>query len=112
MDEEIQKCTILEVNKGLRQGCGLSPILFDLYMNKGLEIWRTYSPKGIKLTKNTEINTILFVDDEILLAENEDDLQRAVTTLNKVIKTYNTKTSCNKTKSMAMPGRKKKGEQK
>jgi uncharacterized lipoprotein YehR (DUF1307 family) len=87
MDKEIVKCTILEVNKGLRQGCGLSPILFDLYMNKGLEIWRTYSPKGIKITKNTEINTILFADDQILLAENEDDLQRAVTTLNKVMKT-------------------------
>jgi hypothetical protein len=56
-----------------------------------LEIWRTYSPKGIKLTKNIEINTILFADDQILLAENEDDLQRAVTTLNKVMKTYNMK---------------------
>jgi hypothetical protein len=87
MDKEIEKCTILEVNKGLRQGCCLSRILFDLYMNKGLEIWRTYSPKGIKLTKNTEINTILFADDQILLAENEDELQRAVTNLNKVIKT-------------------------
>jgi uncharacterized lipoprotein YehR (DUF1307 family) len=105
VDKEIEKCTILHVNKGLRQGCGLSPILFDLNMNKGLEIWRTYSPKGIKLTKNIEINTILFADDQILLAESEDDLQRAVTTLNKVMKTYNMKISCNKTKSMAMLGR-------
>jgi hypothetical protein len=91
MQKEIGKCTILEVNKGLCHGCGLSPILFDLYMNKGLEIWRTYSSKRIKLTKNTEINTILFADDQILLAENEDDLQRAVTTLNKGMKTYNMK---------------------
>jgi hypothetical protein len=83
MDKEIEECTVLEVNKGLRQGCGLSPFLFDLYMNKGLEIWRNYSPKGIKLTKNTEIYTILFADDQILLTENEDDLQRAVTTLKK-----------------------------
>jgi uncharacterized lipoprotein YehR (DUF1307 family) len=108
MDKDIEKCTILEVNKGLRQRSGFSPILFDLYMNKGLEISRTYSPKGIKLTKNTEINTILFADDQILLALNKDDLQRAVTTLNKVIKTYNMKISCNKTKSMAMMGREQK----
>jgi hypothetical protein len=102
MDKEIEKCTILEVNKGLRQECGLSPILFDLYMNKGLEIYRTYSPKEIKLTENTQINTIFFADDQILLAESEDDIQRAVTTLNEVMKTYNMKISCNKTKSMAM----------
>jgi hypothetical protein len=81
MDKEIKKCTVLEVNKGLRQRCGLSPILFDLYMNKGLEISRTYRPKGIKPTKNTEINTILFADDQILPSANEDDQQRAVTTI-------------------------------
>jgi uncharacterized lipoprotein YehR (DUF1307 family) len=109
MDKEIGKCTILEVNKGLLQGCGLTPILFDLYMNKGTEIWRTYSPKGIKLTKNTEINTILFADDQILLAENEDDIQRAVTTLNKVMKTYSMKISCNKTESMTILGREQRG---
>lgn len=50
-----KKCTILKVNKGL-------------------EIWRTYSPKLIILTKDIEINTTLFVDDQILLAEEEDGL--------------------------------------
>jgi hypothetical protein len=47
----------------------------------------------------------LFADDQIPLAENEDDLQRVVTTLNKAMKTYNMKISCNKTKSMVMLGR-------
>lgn len=50
IDKDMEKCIILKVNKGLLQGCDLSPILFDLYINKGLEIWSTYSPKGIQLT--------------------------------------------------------------
>jgi hypothetical protein len=66
-----------------------------------LEIWKTYKSKGKILNNNTEVNTILFADDQILLAEKEEYLQWAITNLNEIMSTYN-EISCNKTKSMVM----------
>jgi hypothetical protein len=73
--------TPLKVNQGLRQGCGLSPILFDIHINKVLEEWKLTNPKSIHLGNNKYINTILFADDQVLLAETEDHLQENVTKL-------------------------------
>jgi hypothetical protein len=66
----------LPVNPGLRQGCGLSRILFDIYMNIILEAWQNGEPIGIKLNNRCTIATILFAGYQTLLAETENDLQR------------------------------------
>lgn len=95
----------IRVNLGLRQGCGLSPLLFDIYMNKILEEWKSLEPRGIYLGKNKEIKTILFADDQVLMTSNEDDLQYNVMKLNSILKEYNMEISCNKTKVLAMEGK-------
>ena len=94
----------IEVNRGLRQGCGLSPILFDLYLNKIIQIWRGKGPKGI-IIHQRRIDTICFADDQVILAENEEELQRATNNLNQVAKNYNMTISKTKTKSMALKGK-------
>ena len=95
----------IKVNSGLRQGCGLSPLLFDIYINKILEEWKSTEPRGIYLGRNKEIKTILFADDQVLLTSNEDDLQYNVTKLNNVLKGYNMEISGSKTKVLAMEGK-------
>lgn len=95
----------LVVNQGLRQGCGLSPLLFDLYINKILQDWQMTSPNGIYLGNNNYITTVLFADDQVLIANSEDSLQTNVTTLNRILEMYNMKISTRKTKSMAMHGK-------
>lgn len=97
--------TPLKVNTGLRQGCGLSPLLFDLYINRILEEWKSINPKYIRLGKNKYMNTILFADDQVLLADSEERLQENITKLNTVLKKYNMNISKNKTKAMAMQGK-------
>ena len=87
------------INQGLRQGCGLSPILFDLYINKILEEWQKNNVEGIDLGNKKYISTILFADDQILMADSEDKLQRNVHKLNNIIKKYNMKISGKKTKA-------------
>ncbi|CAF4935561.1 unnamed protein product [Rotaria socialis] len=47
--------------KGVRQGCILSPCLFNLY------------PEYIM--RNADINNLRYADDTTLMAENEDDLK-------------------------------------
>jgi hypothetical protein len=95
----------LPVNTGLHQGSGLSPILFDIYMNKILEAWQKGEPKGIKLNNRCTIATDLFADDQILLAETDNDLQWSLYHLKEILKEYNMKISTEKTKVMATLGR-------
>ena len=58
---------------GLKQGCILSPLLFNIYINDLVDTLNR-SGCGIKLD-NDRISCLLYADDIALLAENEKDLQ-------------------------------------
>ena len=65
----------LQIGKGVRQGCILSPGLFNLYAeyimrNAGLE----EAQAGIK-TARRNINNLRYVDDTTLVAESEEELK-------------------------------------
>jgi transposase len=62
--------------------------------------------KGIQLNKRKYINTVLYADDQILMATSEDDLQKIVYHLNLIARKYSMIISSTKTKSMAMCGKK------
>uniref|UniRef100_A0A8D8SJ40 Craniofacial development protein 2 n=2 Tax=Cacopsylla melanoneura TaxID=428564 RepID=A0A8D8SJ40_9HEMI len=71
----------LAIKRGVRQGCVLSPLLFNVYseriMTKALEEERG----GININ-GRPVNNIRYADDTVLLAETMEDLQRM---LNNVI---------------------------
>jgi len=56
------------INKGVRQGCGLSPVLFNIYINKIIQEFKLAIKKGIQLNNRKILNTILYADDQILMA--------------------------------------------
>jgi len=61
-----------QIGKGVRQGCILSPCLFNLYAeylmrNTGLE----EAQAGIKIA-GRNINNLRYADDTTLMAENEE----------------------------------------
>ena len=63
-----------QIGKGVRQGCILSPCLFNLYAeyimkNAGLE----ETQAGIKIA-GRNINNVRYADDTTLMAESEDEL--------------------------------------
>ena len=72
----------IHINKGVRQGCGLSPVLFNIYINKIIQEFKTLIKKGIKLNNRKLVNTIPCADDQILMATSEDDLQTMAQHLN------------------------------
>jgi len=69
-----------EVNCGLRQGCILSPVLFNLYIND-LALYLKASDIGINVGDD-KICMLLYADDIVLLANNENELQILLSSLN------------------------------
>ena len=65
----------LQIGKGVRQGCILSPCLFNVYAeyimrNTGLE----EAQAGIKIARRN-INNLRYADDTTRMAESEEELK-------------------------------------
>ena len=71
-----------DVKCGLRQGCILSPILFNLCMNDLVLYLKSFG-KGVKCYDDYYLLcTLLYADDVVLLAETEQDSQVLLGALN------------------------------
>lgn len=87
------------INKGVRQGCCMSPTLFNIYLDDAIRIWKQ-KMKFLNFTDNFNnkkfIMTLLFADDQVMISDNEDTLQRALYELQMIIKEYNLEISVQK----------------
>lgn len=61
-----------KANKGLLQRCGMSPTLFNIYMDVVTKGWIKKCEKmGIKLTDDKYQINLLFADDQVIIAQDE-----------------------------------------
>ena len=89
----------LQIGKGVRQGCILSPCLFNLYAeyimtNTGLE----ETQAGIKIA-GRNINNLRYADDTTLMAESEEELKSLLMKVK--VESEKVGLNLNKTKIMA-----------
>ena len=68
---------LVEINKGVRQGCSFSPTSFNIYLDEIITKWQNQDITGIK-----QLSTLLFADDQVIIADTEDNLQKAAYKLN------------------------------
>ena len=90
-----------QIGKGVRQGCILSPCLFNLYAeyitrNAGLE----EAQAGIKIA-GRNINNLRYTDDTTLMAENEEELKSLLMKIKEDSEKVGLKPNIQKTKIMA-----------
>ena len=90
-----------QIGKGVRQGCILSPCLFNLYAeyimrNAGLE----EAQAGIKIARRN-INNLRYADDTTLMAESEEELKSLLMKVKVESEKVGLKLNIQKTKIMA-----------
>ena len=90
-----------QIGKGVRQGCILSPCLFNLYAeyimrNAGLD----EAQSGIKIA-GRNLNKLRYADDTTLMAENEEELKSLLMKVKEESEKAGLKLNIQKTKIMA-----------
>ena len=68
------------ITQGVRQGCPPSPVLFNVYLDEVIKKWLK-KLKTSKYFKELIFNILLFADDQFIISDTEDNLQRAVYSL-------------------------------
>ncbi|KAL4152963.1 hypothetical protein QTP88_000796 [Uroleucon formosanum] len=91
--------TNVQIKKGVRQGCTLSPPLFNCYIEKVINIVKAKLTRlniGIKIGGQI-VSMIRFADDIVVIAESEGDIQRAAEEMDEMLRTSEMKINSKET---------------
>ena len=92
----------VEIERGVRQGCVLSPDLFSVYSEvliNALEDLNGVSVGGVN------INNLRYADDTVLMAKSEEDLQKLVNRLDQISREFGMEINIKKTEVMTVSKR-------
>jgi len=88
-----------EIGRGVRQGCCMSPLLFNIYAEAMMMEAMEGIEEGINIGGNL-LNDVRFADDQGMLAGSEAGLQKTMDGLNTTSLKYDMKINIEKTKVM------------
>ena len=89
-----EKLKAFSLRSGIRQGCPLSPLLFNIVLEVlATAIREEKEIKGIQIRKE-EIKLSLFADDMVLYIENHKDIIRKLLELISEVSKINTEITC------------------
>uniref|UniRef100_A0A8D8SHV0 Craniofacial development protein 2 n=1 Tax=Cacopsylla melanoneura TaxID=428564 RepID=A0A8D8SHV0_9HEMI len=89
----------VQILRGVRQGCVLSPILFNLYSEHIFREALNDMDEGIPIN-GIRLNNLRYADDTIMLADTIEGLQKLMTKIAEVSSSYGLDINASKTKLM------------
>ena len=90
-----------QIGKGVRQGCILSPCLFNLYAEYIMQnAWLDEAQAGIKFARRT-MNNFRYADDITLMTKSEEELKSLLMKVKEESENAGFKLNIQKTKIMA-----------
>ena len=101
VDENDNNSEFIKQERGLRQGCNLSPILFNIFVNDILDselMKETHSP----VVNNEEIHGLQFADDLIVVSLTPIGLQRKIDLISKYCNKWELRINAEKSKILVV----------
>ena len=77
-ESKIYRTEFFSYSKGVRQGCILSPLLFNIYINELATLFDNTAADPFILPNGTKLSCLLYADDLILLSRSKFGLQKSL----------------------------------
>ena len=91
---------VFDSNQGVRQGCILSPILFNIFISDLPEILDKDENEPAMIGNSTKLSSILWADDLVMISESKEGLTKMLCDLVKFSSDNGLKINSDKTKGM------------
>ena len=73
--------TAFRINQGVRQGCILSPLLFNIFLSDLPNYLNDGDTRPVSITDNENLSSLIWADDLLLLSETETGLNNMLKNL-------------------------------
>ena len=94
---------LFSCNKGIRQGDGLSPILFSLFMNDLPQYFKESKSPGVMLGNRT-INCLMYADDLLIISPSPEGLQQSLNVIHRHAQQWKLKVNTKKSNIIILSG--------